>query len=133
MWEDSNMWLIMPLVVGGISMNATLVSAQESWPSKPVRVIVNFAPGGSTDNAARPFTERLSRALGQQFVVENKPGASGTIGVEAGVKSTPDGYTFFVVGSPVLTIVPQARKLPWDPFKDMVPVAHFGDYLLPIA
>ena len=108
-------------------------SAKDNWPSRPVRIIVNFAPGGSTDNAARPFADRLSRALGQQFVVENKPGASGTIGVEAGVRSAPDGYTFFVVGSPVLTIVPQARKLPWDPFRDMVPIAHFGDYLLPIA
>lgn len=117
-------------LAGSIASPAT---AQDSWPNKPVRVIVNFAPGGSTDNAARPFAYRLSQAIGQQFVIENKPGASGTIGVEAGVRSAPDGYTFFVVGSPVLTIVPQARKLSWDPFKDMIPVAHFGDYLLPIA
>ncbi|MGE0223060.1 MAG: Bug family tripartite tricarboxylate transporter substrate binding protein [Acetobacteraceae bacterium] len=107
--------------------------SQDAWPSKPVRIIVNFAPGGSTDNSTRPFADRLSRALGQQFVIENKAGASGTIGVEAGVRSAPDGYTFFSTGSPVITVVPQARKVPWDPFKDMVPVAHFADYMLPIA
>ncbi len=108
-------------------------TAQDNWPTKPVRVIVNFAPGGSTDNVARPYADRLSRSWGQQFVIENKPGASGTIGVEAGVRSAPDGYTVFVTGSPVVTIVPQARKVPWDPFTDMVPVAHIADYLLPIV
>lgn len=107
--------------------------AQDNWPSKPVRIIVNFAPGGSTDNSTRPYADRLSRALGQQFVIENKAGASGTIGIEAGVRSAPDGYTFFSTGSPVITIIPQARKLSWDPFKDMAPVAHFADYMLPIA
>ena len=108
-------------------------SAQENWPTKPVRIIVNFAPGGSTDNATRPFADRLSRVFGQQFVIENRPGASGTIGVEAGVRSAPDGYTLLVIGSPVLTVIPQARKVNWDPFKDLVPIAHFADYMLPIT
>ncbi len=105
----------------------------ENWPSKPVKIIVNFAPGGSTDNATRPFADRLSRALGQQFVIENKPGASGTIGVELGTKSSPDGYTFFVTGAPVITVIPHARKLAWDPFKDMVPVSYYADYTMVIA
>lgn len=107
--------------------------AQEPWPVRPVRLIVNFAPGGSTDNVARPFADRLSKALGQQFVIENKPGASGAIGVEGFVKAAGDGYTFLVTGSPVLMVIPQARKVPWDTFKDMVPVAHLTDYMLPIA
>lgn len=98
-----------------------------------MRIVVNFAPGGSTDKAERPFADRLSKALGQQFVIENKSGASGTIGVEAFVRSAPDGYTFLVTGSPVLVMVPQARKVSWDPFKDLVPVAHLLDYMLPIA
>lgn len=109
------------------------VQAQSKWPEKPVRIIVNFAPGGSTDNAARPFADRLSKALGQQFVIENKAGASGTIGVEGFVKAAPDGYTFLVTGSPVLMVIPQARKVNWDPFKDLVPVAHLSDYMLPIT
>ena len=111
----------------------TTTSAQDNWPNKPVRLIVNFAPGGSTDNATRPIADRLSRALGQQFIIENKAGASGTIGIEAGVRSPADGYTFFVTGSPVLILIPQARKVPWDTFKDMVPVARMADYMLPIA
>ena len=107
--------------------------AQGNWPEKPVRIIVNFAPGGSTDNAARPFADRLSKAFGQQFVIENKSGASGTIGVEGFVRSAADGYTFLVTGSPVLVVIPQARKVGWDPFKDLVPVAHLSDYMLPIV
>jgi tripartite-type tricarboxylate transporter receptor subunit TctC len=108
-------------------------AAQDAWPSKPVRIIVNFAPGGSTDNATRPVADRLSKALGQQFVIENKPGASGTIGLESGVRAAPDGYTFVATGSPVLVVIPQARKVTWDPFKDLVPVAHYADYMLPIT
>lgn len=117
-------------VLAGLTAPA---AAQESWPTKPVKIIVNFAPGGSTDNATRPIADRLSRALGQQFIIENKAGASGTIGIEAGVRSPADGYTFFVTGSPVLILIPQARKVPWDTFKDMVPVARMADYMLPIA
>ena len=105
----------------------------QAWPTKPVRVIVNYAPGGSTDNATRPFMEKLSAALGQQFVIENKSGASGAIGVEAGVKSAPDGYTFFASPVATLTILPNARKTPYDPFKDMVPVALYADSTLVFA
>jgi tripartite-type tricarboxylate transporter receptor subunit TctC len=112
---------------------ATGARAQEQWPSKPVRFVVNFAPGGSTDNAARPFADRLSKALNQQFVIENRAGASGAIGVEAVARSQPDGYTFLVTGSPVVTVIPQARKVNWDPFKDLQPVAHITDYMLPIC
>jgi tripartite-type tricarboxylate transporter receptor subunit TctC len=106
--------------------------AEENWPTKPVRIIVGFAPGGGTDNATRPFADRLTRALGQQFVVENRAGASGTIGAEAVARAQPDGYTFLSTGSPVLTVVPHARKLNWDVFKDLTPVARFTDYMLPI-
>ena len=129
--------MILKRLAAAVAMVAGLLVppalAQDNWPSKPVRIIVNFAPGGSTDNSVRPFADRLSRAMGQQFVIENKAGASGTIGIEAGVRSAPDGYTLFATGSPVVTIIPQARKVPWDPFKDMVPVFHIADYMLPVA
>ncbi|MEO6434636.1 MAG: tripartite tricarboxylate transporter substrate binding protein, partial [Tepidisphaeraceae bacterium] len=121
------------LVGAALAGQTETALAQANWPEKPVRIIVNFAPGGSTDNAARPFADRLSKALGQQFVIENKSGASGTIGVEGFVRSAPDGHTFLVTGSPVLVVIPQARKVPWDPFKDLVPVAHLSDYMLPIV
>ncbi|HEX4892080.1 MAG TPA: tripartite tricarboxylate transporter substrate binding protein [Hyphomicrobiaceae bacterium] len=124
---------ILPTAFAVLMACAGAAAAQENWPTKPVRFIVNFAPGGGTDNATRPFADRLSKIFGQQFVVENKPGASGTIGVESVVRSAPDGYTFLATGSPVLTVVPQARKVNWDPFKDLVPVGRFADYMLPIA
>ena len=104
-----------------------------SWPSKPVRIIVNYAPGGSTDNATRPYAERLSKVLGQQVIIENKGGASGAVGVEAGVKSAPDGYTFFATPVATLAILPHARKSAYDPFKDMVPVTQYADSTLVVA
>ena len=103
------------------------------WPNKTVRMIVNFAPGGSTDNAMRPFADRLSRALGQQFVIDNKGGASGAIGIEAAVKSAPDGYNFLATVSLSVVIVPHLRKTTYDPLKDLVPVTQFTDGTLLFA
>ena len=108
-------------------------ASAQAWPTKPVRVIVNYAPGGSTDNATRPIMEKVSAALGQQFVIENRGGAAGAIGVEAGVKSPNDGYTFFASPVATLTIIPNARQTPYDVFKDMVPVAQFADSTLVFA
>ncbi len=104
-----------------------LAASADTWPSRPVKVIVPYAPGGATDNATRPFMEKISASLGQQFVIENKGGASGAIGVEAGAKSAPDGYTFFMAPVATVTIVPIGRKTPYDPFKDMVPVGRYVD------
>jgi len=103
------------------------------WPNKPVRVIVNFAPGGSTDNAMRPFAERLSKALGQQFVIDNKGGASGAIGIEAAIKSPADGYTFVATPALSVAILPHVRKVAFDVFKDLVPVSNFTDSTLLVA
>lgn len=98
--------------------------AQDVWPSKPIRVIVNFGPGGSADNTIRPFAEKLSKALGQQIVIENRGGASGALGLEAVSKAAPDGYTFGVTPSLSLVILPHLRKTPYDPLKDLVPVVN---------
>jgi tripartite-type tricarboxylate transporter receptor subunit TctC len=96
--------------------------AADNWPSRPVRVIVPYAPGGTSDAAMRLLAERLSPALGQTVVVENRPGASGTTGVDAMAKST-DGHTFaFSAISPV-TLNPHLQKVPYDPLKDVLPVA----------
>jgi tripartite-type tricarboxylate transporter receptor subunit TctC len=103
------------------------------WPNRTVRVIVNFGPGGSTDNAMRPFADRLSRALGQQIVIDNRGGASGAIGVEAAVKAPPDGYTFLATVSLSVVILPHLRKTSYDPLKDLVPVTQFTDGTLLVA
>lgn len=112
---------------------ASAQNTTANWPNKPVRIIVNFAPGGSTDNAMRPFAERLSKAVGQQFVIDNKGGASGAIGIEAAIKSPADGYTF--IATPVLSvaILPHVRKVAFDVFKDLMPVSNFTNATLLIA
>ena len=92
------------------------------WPRQTVKVIVNFAPGGSSDNSMRPYAERLSKALGQQFVLEHRGGASGAIGLEAVMKAPPDGYTFGITPALSMAILPHLRKTPYDPLKDFVPV-----------
>ncbi|MGE0225254.1 MAG: Bug family tripartite tricarboxylate transporter substrate binding protein [Acetobacteraceae bacterium] len=107
---------------------SALAQAADNWPDKPVKIILNFAPGGGIDNGVRPFTEPLHRALGQPIVLEHKGGASGAIGVEAGVRSRPDGYTFFATPGLSLAVLPHIRKLPYDPFKDMVPVSYITWY-----
>ncbi len=98
-----------------------------AWPNKPVRIIVVAPPGGSLDNSTRPLADHLTRALGQQFIIDNRGGASGAIGVEAAVKSAADGYTYVVVSSSTGAILPNLRKLSFDIFKDLAPVAYFVD------
>lgn len=102
--------------------------AQAAWPNKPIRIIVNYQPGGSTDNATRAYLPHLSAALGQQAVIENKGGAAGAIGLEAAAKSPPDGYTFVTTPVASTTMIPQFRKTGYDPFKDLAPVSKFCDY-----
>ncbi len=118
------------LATAALAMSSVMATAQtaDKWPERPVKVILNFAPGGGIDNAMRPFTEPLQRILGQPFVLEHKGGASGAIGVEAGTKASPNGYTFFATPGLSLAILPNVRKLPYDPFKDMVPVSYFTWY-----
>ena len=123
------------LAFGCTGANAQGTAAQSAgdWPNKPIRFIVNFAPGGGSDNATRPFTGRLSQALGQQVIIENRGGASGAIGAEAVVKAAPDGYTFLATPSLTVVIVPHLRKLSFDPLKDLAPVTNFTEGALLVA
>jgi tripartite-type tricarboxylate transporter receptor subunit TctC len=101
---------------------APLAGAQ-SWPSKPIRMIVNFAAGGSTDVIARSMASRLGDVLGQPVVVENRVGASGNIGLEAAAKSAPDGYTLLHSSDGTILINPHLYKMTVDVAKDLTPVA----------
>jgi tripartite-type tricarboxylate transporter receptor subunit TctC len=108
-----------------LSLFALAVSAQ-SWPTKPVHVIVPFPPGGSVDPLARVLGARLQDSLGQQFIVENKPGASGAIGTAFVAKSAPDGYTFVVVFDTHAVNQSLIPNLPYDTLKDLAPVMLVG-------
>lgn len=99
--------------------------AQEKWPSKPVRFIVPLAPGGAIDFAARQCGEVLTRQLGQQFFVENRTGAGGTIGMDAAMKSAPDGYTILITNDNAAS-APHIMKLSHDYIKVLVPVVDIG-------
>lgn len=97
----------------------------QAWPSKPVTVIVPFAAGGNVDAAARIFSERLGARLGQTFIIENRTGAGGSIGLNAMAKAAPDGYTFGVASAGSLFILPHIyrEKLPYNTFRDLRPLA----------
>ena len=97
----------------------------EDWPTRPIRVIVPYPPGGSTDIAARLIGESLSRSLGQQTVIENKSGAGGVIGVEAAAHAAPDGYTILVAPD-FVTSAPHIFKMNIDPMKALVPVIQLS-------
>lgn len=98
----------------------------QAWPTKPVHFIVPFPPGGSVDPLARLLGARLSNSLGQQFIVENKPGASGSIGTAFVAKSAPDGYTYVFVFDTHAVNPALIPNLPYDTLKDLAPVMLVG-------
>jgi tripartite-type tricarboxylate transporter receptor subunit TctC len=106
-----------------LALTSIGISAQTAWPAKPMRMVVPFAPGGTTDILARAIAPELSRVLGQPFVVDNKAGAGGNVGAEAVAKSAPDGYTLLMgtVGTHGINraLYP---KLPYDPYADFAPI-----------
>ena len=117
--------LALRLVAAALAAFATLPAAHaQAYPSKPVRVIASFAAGGGVDLMARLVAQRLQERLGQPFVVENRPGAGGSIGADAVAKAAPDGYTILAGGNPELTFMPVVNdKLPYDPQRDLAPLA----------
>jgi tripartite-type tricarboxylate transporter receptor subunit TctC len=105
-------------------------SAQDKYPSKPVKIVVPYAPGGGTDITARVFGDQLKNILGQQFVVENKPGAFGILAIEEMAQSKPDGYTLMIgnVSTNAITPILFKKKFKIDFEKDVVSVARFNIY-----
>ena len=97
------------------------------WPNKPVRIVVPFAPGGTTDILARALAPELSKAFGQTFVIENKPGAGGNTGADLVAKSPPDGYTLLMGTVGTQSINPSLYpKMPYDAVKDFAPITLFA-------
>ena len=106
--------------------------AQSAWPVKPVRLIVPYGPGGSADQVARLYAERLSSVLGQQVIVEDKPGASGGVGAAMVAASPPDGYTFLLAPTAILAITPSQRKVPYNP-DDLIAVCRLSTPILSVT
>ena len=100
--------------------------AQTTWPIRPLRAVVPFPPGGTTDHVTRLVMQEVARAVGQPVVVENKPGAGTVIGVDTVAKSTSDGYSFVTVANSFAANVTLVKKLPYDALKDLRPVALMG-------
>ena len=101
-------------------------NAQSSWPARPIKLIVPFAPGGSNDILARALATQLSPRLGQPVVIENKGGAGGAIGIDFVAKAQPDGYTLLLVSQSLTSITATGKKLPYDAIKDLQPIGEIG-------
>jgi tripartite-type tricarboxylate transporter receptor subunit TctC len=112
---------------------APLVAFAQSYPAKPVRIIVPFAPGGGSDLAGRLVAAKLTERMGGQFIVENRPGAGSNLGAEIAVKSPPDGYTLLLI-SASYTVNPSVYKLSFDPMNDITPVIQIsgGPYVVAV-
>src|SRR4051812_3209749 len=108
------------------SANAFAQKKGETFPTKPIRMIVPFAPGGGTDIVARAMAQKLTEALGESVVVDNRAGGGGTIGAETAVRSVPDGYTLAMVSGSYAANA-ALFKLPYDPVNDVTPIALIGD------
>jgi tripartite-type tricarboxylate transporter receptor subunit TctC len=123
--------LIAPSLACAIS---TLISAQahsQDYPTKPIRIVVPFSPGGVADNSARVVADPLGARLGQQVLVENRPGASGNIGTQAVAQASPDGYMLLLGFDGTMVINPHVfPKIPFDTLKDFAPVTKLGDATL---
>lgn len=115
--------LLQTMVLAAAALAVPLSApAQTSWPEGSVRLVVPYAPGGTTDYAARQIAQKLSEQLGKSFYVENKAGASGTIGTDLVAKAKPDGSTFHVNDTTYAMLPHLLKKLPWDHDRDLVPV-----------
>jgi tripartite-type tricarboxylate transporter receptor subunit TctC len=124
---------VFALIVVSVQAHAADAKKTEGWPNKPVRVVVPFAAGGSTDIIARVLTAKLSQEYGQQFVVDNRGGAGGAIGAEIVARANPDGYTLIIVATSYATNA-ALYKIAYDPVKDIAPVGrlHQGPFVIAV-
>ncbi|GGH64968.1 hypothetical protein GCM10010975_32290 [Comamonas phosphati] len=116
------------VLAGGLPALPTLAQGEVPWPNHPIRVIVPFPSSGATDLVARVIAQRVSQELGQQLVIDNKPGAGGTIGAAEAAKAPPDGYTLLFTTSSTHAISPHLMpRLAYKADKDFTPIAHMAD------
>ena len=116
----------MKILLSLLLVLAAHAASAQGWPARPIRVVVPFPPGGSTDIATRPVADRLSQALGQSVVVENRAGAGGNIGSELVAKSAPDGYTILIATDGITSNAHTYKNLSFQPLRDFVPVVQLS-------
>ena len=121
------------LAAGLAALAPIATRGQSSWkPTKPIRMIVPYGPGGSADQVARLYADKMSAALGQQIIVEDKPGASGGVGAAMVAGSAPDGYTLLLSPTAIMAITPSVRKVPYDP-EALMAVCRLSTPVLPVT
>ncbi len=122
---------ITSMLLAGVTLAIVSVSTfAQSWPMRPIRLIVPFTPGGGVDLTGRVIAPKLSEALGQTVIVENRGGAGGLIGVDLGAKASPDGYTIVIGTIGNIALAPHLQsKMPYDPQKDLVPISQLANAL----
>jgi tripartite-type tricarboxylate transporter receptor subunit TctC len=113
-------------LLAGACMLAAAPAAADTWPSKPIRLVIPFAPAGPSDVLARIVAQKLGPSLGQGVVPDNRPGANGILGTDVVAKSAPDGYTLLMTVGSAQTLAPNLYKLPYDAQKDLVAISNFA-------
>ncbi|HYF19228.1 MAG TPA: tripartite tricarboxylate transporter substrate binding protein [Ramlibacter sp.] len=121
------------LLAGGLAATTVGARAQAAWPNRPVRVIIPFPPGGTLDTIGRMLAQKLSEALGQSFVVENRPGGNGTIGADAVAKAQPDGYTLLFNASTFISAPMTMKSVPYSVTRDFTPISLVAKAPLSVA
>jgi len=111
------------LLCAALALAGAKAAEAQDYPSRPVRVVVAFPPGGPTDFVGRLVTDKMTAALGQRVYIENRAGAAGTVGADNVAKADPDGYSLFLTTSGAVTIAPHIQSVPYDPLRDFAPVA----------
>ena len=120
------MMKLIRIAVGLLVLGISVPAIGQPYPAKVVRIVVPYPPGGTVDTVARVVAQSLSEQLGQQFIVENKPGANGTIGSDAVAKAKPDGYTLLVQASTFVTNPLFLKNVPYDVTRDFTPLSNLG-------
>ncbi|MDR2153552.1 MAG: tripartite tricarboxylate transporter substrate binding protein [Burkholderiaceae bacterium] len=121
------LWRLAALAVASAALGLSLSAQAETFPSRPIKIVVPYAPGGLPDTVARLLADRLGQPLGQPVVVENRPGASGMVATATIMQAPPDGYTLMLTDGPLLAIGPYiTRKFGYSMMKDFTPVALVG-------
>ena len=115
------------VIVLGLALGLVVPASGQEYPNRPVRIVVPFSPGGAVDGPTRFVAQKLSERVGQQVIVENKPGAGATIGADLVAKAPPDGYTLLLASQTNAISAGLYRKLPYDPVEDFVPIMLIGE------